>query len=476
MFCGCSNDGEEMVSNTTVCPVCMGHPGTLPVLNKQALDWSILMSLALNMKINKYIKFDRKNYFYPDLSKGYQISQFDQPVGENGYIIVDTIKGERKIGIERLHLEEDAAKNVHSNDKTLVDYNRCGTPLAEIVSKPEIRTPEEAKAYMQQIRLIARYLGISDADMEKGHLRCDANISLRPKGEKKLSPKTEVKNINSFRFVAKALEYEITRQQQLWLSGEPPAEQTTRGWDANKGETYDQRSKEQANDYRYFPEPDLPNYEITTGMVNTIKKGLVELPYDKKHRFASEYGLNKQDIEILIESKELADYFERVVSELRTWLETEIEGDGEDIWEHNKKRVVKLANNWITTELFKLMKENKVDLHDIKISAENMAEFITLVYLSKVNSSAAQTILAEMFRSGSDPTHIMDDKDLGQMEAGEDLNKFIDLIIESNPDQVEEFKAGKDPLIQFFIGLGMKASKGKANPKDLEEIFRQKLK
>ena len=476
LFCGCSNDGENLAANTTVCPVCMGHPGTLPVFNKQALDWAILMSLALNMKINQEIKFDRKNYFYPDLSKGYQISQFDQPVGVEGFIIVATLQGERKIGIERLHLEEDAAKNIHSNDKTLVDYNRCGTPLVEIVSNPEIRSPEEAKSYMQEIRLIARYLGISEADMEKGHLRCDANISLRPKTEKKLSPKTEIKNINSFRFVEKALAYEVTRQQQLWLSGEPPAEQSTRGWDAVKGQTYDQRSKEAANDYRYFPEPDLPNYEITSGMINMIKKDLVELPYDKKHRFTSEYGLSQQDIDILVESKALADYFEQVVSELRSWLETEVEGDREEIWEHNKKKIVKLANNWITTELFKLLKENHLNIKDIKISPENMAEFITLVYLNKVNSSAAQIILAAMFKTGGDPTHIMDDQDLAQLEGGEDLEKYIDLIIENNPDQVAEFKAGKDPLIQFFIGLGMKASKGKANPKDLEEIFRQKLK
>jgi len=454
----------------------MGHPGVLPVLNKQALDWAILMSLGLNMEIAKETKFDRKNYFYPDLPKGYQISQFDQPVGQHGSIIINTGDGEKKIGITRLHLEEDAAKNLHFDDKTLVDYNRSSTPLVEIVSEPEIRTPAEAKAYMQEIRLIARYLGISDADMEKGNLRCDANISLRPVNEKKLSPKTEIKNINSFKNVEKALTYEVERQKQLWLSGEPPASEETRGWDADKGITYSQRSKEGSDDYRYFPEPDLPLFKISSGMVKQIEEDMVELPIQKRQRFAEEYGLSTKDIEVLIESKELANYFEKVVTELRSWLETEVEGDHNEVWEKNRKKVVKLATGWITTELFKLMKENKVRINDVKITPENMAEFITLIYLSKVNSSAAQIILKEMFDTGADPTHVMDDKDLGQMEAGEELDKILDLIIESNPDQVAEFKAGKDPIIKYLIGLGMKATKGKGNPADLENIFREKLK
>jgi len=358
----------------------------------------------------------------------------------------------------------------------LVDYNRSGTPLVEIVSKPEMRTPEEAKAYMQEIRLIARYLGISDADMEKGHLRCDANISLRPLGEKKLQPKTEIKNINSFKNVAKALAFEVERQKQLWLSGEPPKAQATRGWDADQGITYEQRTKEGMADYRYFPEPDLPLIHITSGMINEIKKDLVELPYEKRLRFTKEYGLGQKDIEVIIDDKRVADYFEKVVSELRSWLETEVEGDGEDVWEVNRKKVVKLANGWLTTELFKLLKEKKQTVVDLKITPENMAEFITLVYMNKVNSSAAQTILAEMFTTGADPTHVMDDKDLGQMEAGEDLDKIIQLLVDNNPDQVAEFKAGKDPIIKYFIGLGMKATKGKGNPQDLEKMFREKLK
>ncbi|MFW0862169.1 MAG: Asp-tRNA(Asn)/Glu-tRNA(Gln) amidotransferase subunit GatB [Candidatus Komeilibacteria bacterium] len=476
LFCSCSNSSEDLNPNTAICPVCMGHPGVLPVLNKQALDWAILMSLGLNMEIAKETKFDRKNYFYPDLPKGYQISQFDKPVGEHGSIIINTDKGEKKIGITRLHLEEDAAKNLHFEDKTLVDYNRSSTPLVEIVSEPEMRTPAEAKAYMQEIRLIARYLGISDADMEKGNLRCDANISLRPVNEKKLSPKTEIKNINSFKNVEKALTYEVERQKQLWLSGEPPASEETRGWDADKGITYSQRSKEGSDDYRYFPEPDLPLFKISSGMIKQIEEDMVELPIQKRQRFAQEYGLAMKDIEVLIESKALANYFEKVVTELRSWLETEVEGDHDEVWEKNRKKVVKLANGWITTELFKLMKENKLKINDVKITPENMAEFITLIYLSKVNSSAAQIILKEMFDTGADPTHVMDDKDLGQMEAGEELDKIIDLIIESNPDQVAEFKAGKDPIIKYLIGLGMKATKGKGNPADLENIFREKLK
>jgi aspartyl-tRNA(Asn)/glutamyl-tRNA(Gln) amidotransferase subunit B len=476
LFCSCANDGDAKKPNTTICPICMGHPGVLPVLNKQAFDWGILMSLALNMQIAKESKFDRKNYFYPDLPKGYQISQFDQPIGEHGSVVIDAGEGERKINITRLHLEEDAAKNLHFDDKTLVDYNRSSTPLVEIVSEPELRTPNEAKAYMQEIRLIARYLGISDADMEKGHLRCDANISLRPTTQKELSPKAEVKNINSFKNVAKALAFEVERQKQLWLSGEPPNKEETRGWDVDKGITYSQRTKEGANDYRYFPEPDLPLFEISSGMINTIKKDMVELPYQKRHRFADEYGLSKKDIEVIIDTRELANYFEKVVSELRSWLETAIEGDQEEVWETNRKKIVKLANGWITTELFRLMKENKIKIGDVKITPENMAEFITLIYMSKVNSSAAQIILAEMFNTGADPTHVMDDKDLGQMKAGKELDKVIDMIIENNPDQVVEFKAGKDPIIKYLIGLGMKATKGKGNPADLEMMLRDKLK
>jgi aspartyl-tRNA(Asn)/glutamyl-tRNA(Gln) amidotransferase subunit B len=475
MFCGCPNDPEAL-PNTAICPICLGHPGTLPVLNKQALDWGILLALALHMEIAKDTKFDRKNYFYPDLPKGYQISQYDQPIGRNGYLIINTIAGEKKIGIERLHLEEDAAKNFHRQDKTLVDYNRSGAPLVEVVSQPELRTPEEARSYLQELRLLARYLGVSDADMEKGQLRCDANISLRPQGEINLSPKTEIKNINSFRNVARALAFEVERQKQLWLSGEPPRGQETHGWDADQGITYEQRTKEGLADYRYFPEPDLPLLRITSGMVNEISRSLVELPYEKRLRFMKQYGLGPSDVEVIVENKAVADYFEKVVSELRSWLESEVEGASEEVWEVNRKKLVKLATGWITTELFKLLKENQADITTVKISPENMAEFITLIYRNRVNSSAAQMILAEMFVTGADPTHVMDDKNLGQMEAGEELDKIIALIVESNPEQAAEFRAGKDPVIKYFIGLGMKASKGKANPQDLEKLFREKLK
>ncbi|MFW0837653.1 MAG: Asp-tRNA(Asn)/Glu-tRNA(Gln) amidotransferase subunit GatB [Candidatus Komeilibacteria bacterium] len=476
LFCSCANATDPIAANLHICPVCLGHPGTLPVLNKQALDWAIMMALALHMDINKELKFDRKNYFYPDLPKGYQISQLDQPVGEHGYILIGVGSEQTKIGITRLHLEEDAAKNIHTDDATLVDYNRSGSPLVEIVSEPQLRSPEEAKAYVQELRLIARYLGISDADMEKGQLRCDANISLRPRGQKELATKTEIKNINSFRFIAKALAYEVERQKQLWLEGNPPTVQTTRGWNEHEGRTYEQRVKEDSDDYRYFPEPDLPLLEISSGMLREISKLLVELPADKRDRFAAEYGLPTSDINLLVDDKAVADYFEHVVSELRDWLTTEIEGDSETIWQDNRKKIVKLAFNWISSELFKLLKINKQAITDISITPENMAEFITLVYQNKVNSSAAQTILAEMYKSGADPTHVMEDKDLGQMEAGEELDKVLDLIVAENSEQAEEYRQGKESLLQFFIGLGMKATKGKANPQDLAKIFKDKLK
>ncbi|MCR4280392.1 MAG: Asp-tRNA(Asn)/Glu-tRNA(Gln) amidotransferase subunit GatB [Candidatus Komeilibacteria bacterium] len=475
LFCGCANDGEDKSPNTTVCPICMGHPGTLPVMNKQAFDWAILMSLALNMEIAEHTKFDRKNYFYPDLPKGYQISQYDEPIGREGHLIITVNGQERQIGIERLHLEEDAAKNIHAADKTLVDYNRSGTPLVEIVSKPDLHTPEEAKLYMQTIRQIARYLDISDADMEKGHLRCDANISLRPSGENKLYPKTEIKNINSFRFVEKALVFEIDRQKQLWLAGEAPAYQSTRGFDAISGETYLQREKEESSDYRYFPEPDLPSFEITSGHIKAIRDQLVELPYEKIKRFQEQFELKVSDTTILVDDKFTADFFEKVISELRAWLESEIGGEHEDIWENNKKKVVKLAANWLINDVFRLLKEQKKDLSDKPITAENLAEFITLVYRNKLNKAAAQRVLAAMITNGSDPTHVMETEDIGVVEAGEELEKYVNLVVEANPEQVELYRAGKEVVLQFLIGQVMKLTKGKADAGEAATAIKSKI-
>ncbi len=477
MFCSCDNSGENQSPNTTVCPVCMGHPGTLPVMNKQAIEWGVKAALALNCTIPEESKFDRKHYFYPDLPKGYQISQYDQPVGENGWIEF-VVEGEmKKVRFNRLHLEEDAAKLTHAGYDSLVDFNRAGTPLAEIVTEADIRSSKEAKVFLQELRRIMRYLDVSEADMEKGHLRCDANISLRPKGGKKLYSKTEIKNLNSFRAVERAIAYEEERQKELWEKGTPVDYLSTRGWDEGKQSTYEQRIKEEANDYRYFPEPDLPPLQFTKDTVENIRQELPELPAAKRKRFQEQYELALTDVVILTDDKAIANYTEQVISELKNWLnhvET-IEGSEEEIWATHKKKLAKLVANWIGTELFKHLKEKKIVLHDLKVTPENFAEFLTLIWDKKVNSSAAQTILEEMIITGADPSHILTEKDLGQMEDSTELESIVEKVINTNPKVVEEYKSGKENVIQFLVGMAMKESKGKANPQVVLEILKGKL-
>lgn len=479
MFCSCSNEGEGKPANTVICPICTGQPGVLPVTNQGAVDLALLMALALNFKINKESYFERKNYFYPDLPKGYQISQFEKPLAEDGYLLIDVKGKDKRIVLERLHLEEDAAKNFHDKDNVLVDFNRSGTPLAEIVTRPNINSPEEAKYFLQELRIVARHLEVSDADMEKGHLRCDANISLRPVGDKELYPKTEIKNLNSFKSVEKALEYEVKRQTNLWEKGQAPKEPSTRGWEEKTGITVEQRTKEESSDYRYFPEPDLPPMIIDKNYIADIKKRLRELPHDKKHRFAKEYGLNLTESGILIEDRAIANYFEKIISELRAWLLTlgGEEGTEEEIWEKNKKKVVKLAYGWLTSELFKLMNLDNKKIKEVNITPENFAEFITIVYKRMVNSSAAQIILKEMYQTGGDPSQIMEEKDLEQTkDVPKDrenyLKPIIENIIKSNPEQVKQYKAGKLPLIKYFVGLAMKETKSKADPLMAEKMLK----
>jgi len=481
MFCSCPNNGETKPANTTICPICLGHPGVLPVVNKGAIDQALLLSLALNFKINKDSYFERKNYFYPDSPKGYQISQFEKPLAEDGYLLIDLDKGDKRIALERLHLEEDAAKNFFQKNEVMVDYNRAGTPLAEIVTKPVISSPQEAKMFLQELRLLTRYLGVSDADMEKGHLRCDANISLKPIVEEKYYPKTEIKNLNSFKAVEKALVYEIKRQTKLWQEGKAPQYQSTRGWEEKTGITVEQRSKEGSSDYRYFPEPDLPPIIIDKEYIKEIKSNLRELPHDKKHRFAKEYGLSLVDSAILVESRDLSYYFEKVVSELRAWLQT-LEGEGteEEIWEQGKKKVVKLAYGWLTSELFKLMNSANQKITEIKITPENFAEFITIVYKRLVNSTAAQIVLKEMFETGGDPSQIIEEKDLKQTkDSPQDrenyLKPIIEKIIKQNPELVNEYRNGKTTLLKYFVGLVMKETKSKADPQIAEKMLEVRL-
>jgi len=435
------------------------------------------MSLALNFNINERSIWARKNYFYPDLAKGYQISQFDKPLAQNGYFIVEVGGRKSRVSLERLHLEEDAAKNVHAGNQVAVDFNRAGTPLAEIVTKPDFHSPLEAGAFLRELRLLARYLHVSDADMEKGNLRCDANISLRPMSEAKLYPKTEVKNLNSFRSVERALEYEISRQTELWLAGTPPDKESTRGWDEKALKTVLQRVKEDAADYRYFPEPDLAPLVLQPEEIENIKNSLPELPAEKRERLENEYDLSPAAAKIIVEDEALADYFEHVMSEARAWLESlgEFDATNEELWQASKKKLSKMVSDWLLSELFKLINEAKIKVSDLKINPENFAEFISLIYQRKMNSSAAQQVLAKMFTSGSSPTAIMEEEDLGQVDDDDLLTTTVTKIIAENPNQTAEYKAGKETLLKFFVGLAMKETKGKADPEKLTEIIKRLL-
>lgn len=467
MFCDSQNGmGLETEPNINICPVCTGQPGTLPVPNRQAIEFVQLAGLALGCKINKDSKFDRKNYFYPDIPKGYQISQFDQPLCEKGVLKIDG----KKIGITRIHLEEDTGKLIHpkGTNHTLVDFNRAGVPLMELVTDPDIETGAEARKFCQKLRQICRYIGISDADMEKGHMRCEANISLYKKGEEKLSgTKVEVKNINSFKFVEKAIDYEIKRQAELLDEGGKII-QETRGWDSNRNATVSQRVKETSADYRYFPEPDIPPLKFTDEYVEDLKIKLPELPSEKAKRFGSQFKLPTDDVEILISDRELADYFENVVSELMGKIKSKEFKIAED-------KVIKSAANYIISELKKHLIENDQSVANIKITPENFAELIGFVVSGKINSSAAQTVLKEMYKTGGDPSQIIEAKNLAQVSDVGELEIIAQKIIDNNAKSVEDYRQGKTNALKFLMGQVMSETKGKANPQVVEEILKKKL-
>lgn len=480
MFCSCNNDSEGKAPNTTVCPICLGHPGTLPTPNKQAIDWTLLIGLALDCQINRHSKFDRKNYFYPDLPKGYQISQYDQPFCSQGKLEIDG----REIEITRIHLEEDTGKSFHpqNSQDTLIDFNRAGTPLVELVTEPVIKSAEEAKKFCQNYQRVLRFLAVSNADMEKGEMRCEANISLQkpgawkyekgqilPTGRKKLNNKVEVKNINSFRAVEKAINYEISRQEKA-LNEDLEIIPETRGWDEKKNETIAQRRKETAADYRYFPEPDIPPIIIDEAWINSLKQSLVELPGVKQKRFQHQYGLKAESAETIANDKELSAFFENVVSEIGAWIETS--GDN---FERQNKNVAQMAANWITGELLKNLNTNKRSAGNLKMTAENFAELMTLIWQNKINSNAGQRILEIMYWEGGDPSDIMVKLELEQSDNEEELEKAIYTVIQANPQQVTEYKKGKLPLIQFFIGKVMAETKGKANPEKVKPLLEKLL-
>jgi len=493
MFCNCDNGGENLSANTCVCQVCLGHPGTLPIANKQAISWSAKTAMALNCTISEYSKFDRKHYYYPDLPKAYQISQYDQPIGKTGFleIFIPETKEVKKIRINRLHLEEDAAKLLHPTGKkySLVDYNRGGTPLMEIVTEPDIKTPQEAKIFLQQLRQIMRYLDVSETDMEKGHLRCDANISLRPIGDTKLYPKTEIKNMNSFKMIEKALEYEIKRQTKSWAEGNPPQILTTRGWNDSMGITEEQRTKEEAHDYRYFPEPDIPpiHFLITPDKIcdskeiaidiECLKAELPELPDSKLKRFIAEYDLQYDDVIILIEEKDIANFCEQAFSELRDWCEHLGQAKkNNNLWEENRPKILKMASNIIINNLIPLLAKLSLSIKQIKMTPENFAELVTLLFDKKINNATASQILVKMVETGAEPDELIKTGNLSQISDTKELEKIIKEIIKENPKPVEDYKAGKEKALQALIGKTMAKTKGKANAELVLELLKKVLK
>lgn len=495
MFCSCFNDPDRSLPNTNICPTCLAHPGTLPMPNKTAIEWTVKIARALGCKINKLSKFDRKHYFYPDLPKGYQISQYDQPIGERGKIVLNLIGKKNKreealIGVTRVHLEEDTAKLTHAiSGDTLVDFNRAGVPLVEIVSDPDIQSGIEAKLYCQELQTIFRYLGVSNADMEKGHMRCEANISLQEEGKftieneivkpsdgYTLNPKVEVKNINSFRAVEKAIDFEIERQTTLLEKGETWKQQT-RGWDDTKNVTTLQREKETSADYRYFPEPDIPPFEPLTVAKETA---LPELPQAKRQRFHVELGLSYADADLLTSDPNWADYTENVYTELIEWLHSAPENTDttEELEENKRQQLGKLTGGWIASKLMGAMAERKIDIRILKLKPENFAELLTLAFTQKINSTNAQKILEEMLdnNTDTDPTHIMEEKGYGQVSDESQLGAIVDEVIKNNPVQVAQFKSGKEPLLQFLKGMVMKSTEGSADPAIAEKLLREKLK
>lgn len=468
MFCSCKNGlGLEAEPNVHICPVCTGQPGTLPVPNILAIKAVQRVGLALDCSLRLSSKFDRKNYFYPDIPKGYQISQYDEPLCENGKLCID----DKTFRITRIHLEEDTGKSLHpkGTEYTLVDFNRAGVPLMELVTEPDFTTGKEARLFCQKLQQILRYLDVSDADMEKGQMRCEVNISLYPEGADRLSgTKVEIKNLNSFKTVERAIEYEIGRQTEALDSGEKVI-QETRGWDEARGATVSQRKKESAHDYRYFPEPDIPPFTFTDSSVAEIRQSLPELPDVKAKRLKEQYNLPEADAFVMTAEREFSEYFENVVSELFA------KADAKEMMAP-PERAIKLAANYLLTEVRKHLSENAQSINAMPITPENYAEFIALIAENKINSSAAQTVLAEMYRGGdNDPSHIVERLNLAQVSDAGALLVVVDSVLLTNEQSVADFKAGKQNALQYLMGQVMKETKGKANPQMVMELLRKKL-
>jgi len=457
IFCSCStNFGAE--PNSQVCPICLGMPGVLPVLNKKAVEYAIKMGFATHCKIASHSIFARKNYFYPDLPKGYQISQFETPVCENGFIEMETNGSNKQIGITRIHLEEDAGKSIHTEDfvpdgETLVDLNRCGVPLIEIVSEPEIKSPKEASHYLAGIKQILEYLGISDCSMEEGSLRCDANISIRPLGSKKLGTKTELKNMNSFKAVEKALEFEAERQRELIKNGQEVVQQTLL-WNADENRIVPMRTKEEADDYRYFPEPDLVPMAISPEWIESQKSEIPELPFEKKNRFVQDYKLPEYDAEVLVSSRILAEFFEQT-----------------QLYFKNPKAI----SNFIMGEVLRYLGDQKISIDKTKLSPKNLADLLDLVEKGTINLNVAKSIFPEMIKNGTEAKVIIKKRGLAQVSDESFLKNIVLDVIQSNPSELEKYLSGKDKLFGFFVGQIMRATKGKGNPKVINQLLREEL-
>ena len=453
MFCTCDASIFGEPPNSHVCPVCMGMPGSLPVINRQAVEFAIMTGLALNCRVAEYSVFARKNYSYPDLPKGYQISQYELPLCHDGWLEVKVDGQNRRIGITRAHLEEDAGKLFHVGGDSLVDYNRSGIPLLEIVTEPDIRSAKESRQYLIKLRTILRYLGVSTGDMEKGAMRCEPNVSLRPAGSDEFGTKVEVKNLNSFRAVKLALEYEILRQAEILDAGGIVG-QVNMGWDERRGVTVVQRSKEYADDYRYFPEPDLPPLEVSRGWIEEIRARLPELPEAKRDRFVRDYGLSRFDAGVLAADRSVADYFEACVAAYPQ---------------------AKTVTNWIIGDLFRRMKESGVDIDAVRITPQGLAELLTLLGKKTINTSTARDVFGVMFETGGSAGGVVAERGLAQISDAAALAEVVAQVLADNPAPVQQYLDGKETVAQFLMGQVMRATRGKADPQVVKRLLKEQL-
>lgn len=457
IFCSCSTEFGK-APNANTCPICLGMPGVLPVLNRRVVEYAMKACLATHCEIQPMSQFARKNYFYPDLPKGYQISQFELPIGRHGHLMIPTPNGPKRIGLTRIHIEEDAGKLIHGENlgaagKSYVDFNRTGVPLIEIVSEPDLRGPEEAREYLMALKSVLQYAEVSDCNMEEGSFRCDANVSLRPVGRQEFGTRTELKNINSFKFVQKAIQYEVERQAKILDQGDPVV-QETRLYDSNKGITYSMRSKEEAHDYRYFPEPDLVPVVCDAEWIESVRRALPEMPEEKRSRFVTQYGIPEYDAGVLTASRALADFYEECVS----------------LFNQPKQ-----VSNWVMGDLLRELNHDNREIGDCPVTPRLLADMLKLIDSGAISGKIAKTVFEEMYQTGKAPGDIVREKGLTQISDEGALGRIVDDIIANSPEQVQQYKEGREKVIGYFIGQAMKASKGQANPGLLNKLFKDKL-